>query len=228
MMKKLSFVTLACVLLFSACKKDNDDPGPNPSKSRMMFVHTSLDPTDSVKVVLNSTPITTPSRIGYLGYTPYLEVNPGSTKIEFRIGNTNSLLKDTTVTLSANLNYSAFATGALNNRRVVLVTDDLTAPVQGKAKVRFVNLSPSMLNLKAEIGDSTYATNLGYGMATPFVEVAADSYDIVMGDAVSALSTVKSLIAQPLAASKIYTIMYTGVQGGGGNTGLKLSIVNNN
>jgi hypothetical protein len=191
-----------------------------------MFAHTSVD-ADTLRVQVNSANVTSISALPFLASTPYVEFDPGSTKIGFVFSASGNLLKDSTVSLTTNNSYSAFATGSASGRGILLTNDNLTAPASGKAKVRFINLSPSALSTNAQVGDSSGGTNLTYTNVTAFKEVVAGTYTLSMGD-VSNLATVKTIANQPLAAGKIYTVIYTGVPNGGGNTGLKLSVINNN
>lgn len=102
--------------------------------------------------------------------------------------------------------------------RTLTLTDDLTAPAAGKAKVRFVNLSPS---LSATSGFGLYNTGTSsflfsartYRASTPaFTEVNAGTYTL---DVRATPTSTPSIAAQPFTFQdgKIYTLYTRGLTG---------------
>jgi hypothetical protein len=225
MMKKLFLLGLSCAFLFNSCKK-SDDNEPAPNKAKVMFAHAAID-ADTLKVQVNNTTQTSIPALPFLANSSYVSLDPGTTKLGFVFSGSGNVLKDSTVTLSANNNYSAFATGSITGRNILVTNDNLTTPASGKAKIRFINLSPSSLSTTAQVGATIVTTNLTYLNYTSFTEVSAGTYDISMGDGTN-FATIKNILGQALSVGKIYTVIYTGIPAGGGNTALKLSIITNN
>ena len=227
-MKKLSFLALSCVILFSACKKDSSDPGPSPTKARVMFTHTTIS-ADSLRVELNNTQLASVPGLGFLTTTNYLDVDPGSTKVAFKLANAgNVVLDSTTTTFTANNWYSVFLTGVVNNSTIVITNDDLTPPPAGSAKVRLINLTPDNLNESFYLGPNRLDSNVTYEKATQFHTVTANTYTILVQDPSPSKAYLAKTISQPLAAGKIYTIMLYGTEFGSGTSALNLKVITNN
>ena len=107
---------------------------------------------------------------------------------------------------------------------MITKTDDLSAPSAGKAKVRFAMLSPGIGNSVAYVGSTTVDSNIAFGTVTDFKEVNTGSATITAG----VLPSVATLNNFTLSAGKIYTFIFTGTLNGTGNSGLKLTAINNN
>jgi hypothetical protein len=136
--------------------------------------------------------------------------------------------------------YPVTATSDPGGIRSVILTDNLTAPSAGNAKIRFVNMATS-----GTYGIFNGATSLfsavpfravravNSGTAAPvtnyanFTEVAAGTYNL---DVRSVATTPLVGTARPvtLAAGKIYTLYTRGIPGTSGVTALGISTVEHN
>jgi hypothetical protein len=231
-MKKLLLFSLGATILFSACNK-KDDPPPTPAapKAKVMFGNAYVS-TDTVKVTVNNNSLSSVPNLGYLSRTPYVDLEPGSNKLTFISAFSTTPLKDTTVSLTANSYYSAFIAGPTLSPSMVLVSDNLTAPTAGKAKIRLINLSSDNLNESVFVKDGLNVvtkldSNVTYKLATPFREVTAGTYDLTVGDPAS-LPTAITLAGQSFGVGKIYTVIVTGAQAATGTGARKLTIIANN
>ncbi|HTM66714.1 MAG TPA: DUF4397 domain-containing protein [Flavipsychrobacter sp.] len=220
-MKKLLLSALGATLLFSACKK-NDDDNSNTTKAKVMFTNAALD-VDSLRARVNTNNIQT---IAFLGSTGYVNVDAtSSATIDFVYTGSGSVFQSKTTSLVAGNAYSAFAGGDLNTKAVIVTADDLKAPASGMAKIRFVNLSPTNLNAIAYVGTATVDSNIAFGSVTSFKEVAAGTQTITV---VGVSPASANLSGQTLTAGKIYTFVFSGTFGGSGNAALKLTPITNN
>lgn len=217
-MKRLLLVALGATLAFTACKKNDDDKNASP-KARVMFVHGALD-ADSLRGRVNNQTIAT---MPFLGSSGYMSVDAGSAAIDFVYTGSGSTFQTTSINLVANNSYSVFAGGSANTKVIVSKTDDLTAPSSGKAKVRFVNLSPDNVNAVAYVGNTTLDT-FALGTLTEFREVNVGAQTVTVG----VLPSVASLNNFNITAGKIYTFMFSGTLNGNGNTALKLTAITHN
>jgi hypothetical protein len=159
--------------------------------------------------------------------TAYVAVTPGTNvKHGFVIEDSNLPLASVNNDLAANNAYSVFATGTVTSPSAIVVTDDLRAPAAGNAKIRFINLSPDNLNESVYVGQAKLDSNVAFKQATPFREVTAGTYQIIVQDPANVPSS-RTLSGQLLEAGKIYTLMTTGTIAGSGTAALTLTLVNN-
>ena len=86
---------------------------------------------------------------------------------------------DTTVTLENEKAYSIFVVDEFTNAGLLILNDNSEAPASGKAKVRFVNLSPDgeavLLKVKSE--SAALTEEKSFKEATDFFEVDANTFD---------------------------------------------------
>ncbi|MCE7042440.1 DUF4397 domain-containing protein [Dyadobacter sp. CY312] len=111
---------------------------------------------------------------------------------------------------------------------LILFYDDLKAPDAGKAKLRFVNLSPGAGTLNVLNGSTALFSNVAYGRAAnsslsgealsawslgPFQSVNPGQYDLNFTNSITgnAVGTAKSVT---LESGKIYTVFTNGLIGG--------------
>jgi len=229
-MKKivLSFLAIAGVLTFNACKKSNPAPTNNAS---VMFVHGCVSGTSNINLDgrANNTTVSGAGNMSFSKPSGYLSVAAGSNvDLSFFVTGLNTLV-DQTVSLTANTHYTAFAGGSITAPSFVFTSDDLTAPASGNVKVRFVNLSPDNLTMSCYVGTGTpkIDSNVSYKGCTPFIEIAATTGKIGMIDQATPINS-GLITSQTLTAGKIYTFMFTGTATGSGSSGYMLTAITNN
>lgn len=226
-MNKILLLALSATVVFTACKK-NDDDNSSASKARVMFVNAAMDVGDSLRAQVNNQTVRT---VPFLGNSGYVPLDPGTgTKVSYVFSGSGNLYQESTTNFSANSSYSVFAGGDANLRAMIIRTDDLTPPAAGKARVRLVHLAtaPGGLFVNASIGDTvTFASSTPFGNATEFREVNSGIVAITMGDP-SKLSSIRSLPAQNLAPGKIYTFLYAGSLNATGTYQLRITSILHN
>jgi len=121
-------------------------------------------------------------------------------------------LQAATATFYANDYYSVFVGGTITKPSFFVTSDDLSAPAQGMAKIRFVNLSPDTLSETVTVGNSLLAANVGPASCTVYMPFTAGNYAITSNDPDKANST-DSLKSRMYVADSIYTIVLTGSRG---------------
>lgn len=106
--------------------------------------------------------------------TDYGYMLPGSKTVSVTVQSASQMLKTETFTLLPKA-YSLFIVNEVEMMEFLLLEDDTTIPPTGKAKVRFVNLSPDAgpVDLSAYTYGilSTLATNIPFKNYTPFILV---------------------------------------------------------
>jgi len=224
----LSLSVVAIAFAFSGCSKNNSGPSNTAS---VMFVN-GCNGSSNIDTKVNNAKLSAASNLAYFHNSGYQTVTAGSVGINFYLTNQGTPLCNSTPTLTANTHYSIFAGGIVTAPTFVVTTDDLTAPTNGNAKVRVINLSTDTLNESFYIGVGTpkLDSNISYGTVSPFFEVTAtNGVQVLLQDPLKS-SILAQIASQPFAAGKIYTIMltgtYTATMGSAGY--LTLTVISNN
>ena len=121
-------------------------------------------------------------------------------------------LQSATTTFYANDYYSVFLGGTITKPYFFVATDDLSAPANGMAKIRFVNISPDTLSETVTVGSNLLAVHVGPAGITPFNSVIAGKYAITSSDP-DKINSSDTLLARMYVADSIYTIVLTGSRG---------------
>lgn len=202
----IGIVTLSVVLV--ACSKDD----PEPLQVVGLKVINAFPDTMSLDFIINEQRINE-KVFRYNGKMGYLDLYPGNRRlgVSKRLG--NKYLASQQYPLTGGVPYSFFILDTLstNNKKFLLIQDDLSAPATDKAKVRFVNLSKdaAALNLVIVGRDTDLFANKAFYEHTDFVAVdpgESVTFNIKEGTAVkTSLPNVK------IEKGKIYTIYAKGV-----------------
>ncbi len=140
-------------------------------------------------------------------------------------GNSTSL-KSLAYNLKPQLGYSLFVANTLANIELLMLEDDLTKPAAGKAKIRFVNLSPDGGNLSLNVGGAAtdLSTNKAFKEFSTFEAVdATASVTLNIKNATS--SAIEATIpGVKLEEGKIYTVYAKGLKSGTGDLGFSAKI----
>lgn len=227
--KRLTLFSLLVMLsfsIFSACdKNESKQTIVHGNSSNVMTVHASPD-ASTVSFYLGDTKITN-TALSYGDHTTYVSTPSGKKKAEFRGGDTNTAIASSDLDLVDKKNYTIFLAGPVAAASVIAVEDDLAAPGAGKAKVRFVNLSPddAKLDIRVKGGDKL-ATSREYKSVSNFVDVnpGAVTYE-VLDQASTVLFTSQEFNLQE---GKIYTIWIKGSANGTGDAALGTRLIQHN
>jgi hypothetical protein len=207
---KLSIFLVALAIVFSSCKKDKSNPRPDPESAILAVFHASTS-IDSVNFYLDSKKVNK-KLVGSGDSLGYVEILTGERSAEIKNKEDKSLLKKT-ITIKKDKAYSLFITNEKNKEQAeyVLINDDLTKPAEGKAKIRFVHLSPDGEKLNLAFSDGTELfKEAEFKSATDFKEIdaAKKSLDIIDQESEEVLVSLKDI---DLKAGKIYTVWVKGL-----------------
>ncbi len=119
------------------------------------------------------------------------------------------------VELAAGKAYSLVVVGTSSSQQTLTLTDDLTAPPSGKAKVRFVHASPDAPAVDVAVsGAATPAFgNVAFKGATDYATVDAGTVTLNV-NAAGTSNTVLALPNVTLDAGAVYTIYAVGLANG--------------
>lgn len=208
----LFFIGILTFSLSSCSDKDNDVvPEPEP-QSIVAFYHGSPDAPD-LDILIKSLKINRdPFR--YSDYSNYLAFIPGSVRVQFAPVNSASAVIDTTLTFKDDKIYSLFVVDKLQQIDLLVVQDSLVSPAAGKARLRFIHLSPDASAVDLELASTgTTPTNLFSNVAfkgvTEFQDIAAGTLTLQVKGAGSS-NVLKSASNINLQAGRIYTFVFRG------------------
>ena len=202
---------LACaslVFIVSCDSDDGEDVHPDPV-SYVSLYNASPDAPDLNIVVDNRQINTYPFE--YSDHTGYLRFYTGDRNLKFGPFNASNTVVDTTVTLENEKAYSIFVVDDFNKASLLILNDNSDEPASGKAKIRFINLSPDggAVQLRAK-GESTSLTEgKSFKSTTEFFEVDAKTFDfeVVSSDSGDAKLQIPGI---ELQEGWFYTILVKG------------------
>ncbi|HXB43667.1 MAG TPA: DUF4397 domain-containing protein [Puia sp.] len=172
---KAIFVLLfffSLIIFIASCTKSSSSPTPT-SGSAFVSVTNASPTLTAYAVYSDATNIYTAGTLGYgsttgvVGGNPYATVAAGIHSIKLVSGG-NNIVIDSNATFTAGGHYSFFVydTGQV---KTLALTDNLTAPASGMAKIRFLNFAPNsqslnvwVVNTDTTTKDSTSFSNIGY------------------------------------------------------------------
>ena len=201
---------VGAVALFSSCIKDgehkNEDTGvPETSVS----IVNASEGSASQELFLDDAKVNAEA-VAYTRRSPYVKVNSGNRKAEFKSSGSTTVNASANVDLKAGKHYTIYYTGGASASASYMTEDDMTAPADGKAKVRFVHLSSaatSIIDLAIQ-GGQNLVNGLAYKTASAFNEINAGSkFNLLNGGSANVALALNDVTLQ---AGKIYTIYITG------------------
>lgn len=215
---------LPATLLLAACGKD-DKPAPAPvDQGRIIAYHAAASANVGIKVLIDDAEKAT---LTYGQNSGYQAVNTGGRSIKVNVASSGANALNQAVTVEKDKNYSYFAYAATATTVAgLLVTDELSAPAAGQAKIRLVHLgqgaaSPLKLSSSSVAGQVDVANiNVAFANASPFVEIPVGSYNLSV--TTGPQSTVVANVGDGSGAGtgtkayesgKIYTIILRGISG---------------
>jgi hypothetical protein len=197
-------------ILLGSCMK-NEDVKPQQPVAGLSIVQAS--PTaESLEFSIDAKPVLTD--LTYTKKVDYLNLIPGSRTIAINKKGTPTALFSEQLTFKDYIGYTLFIVDQLDKVKFLFLEDDLATPATGKAKVRFVNLSPDAPALNLAIGGkgTDLATNKLFKEYSTFVEmdpaekVTFNVNDKTSGDLATSIADVK------IAPGGIYTVWVKGLK----------------
>jgi hypothetical protein len=213
----------------AACSnKDNDLVLPAAGLS---VTHASYD-TEAFDLFVNEDKANTDA-IKFASTTSYLNIYSGKNNFTIRKAGKTDTLKTAELNLEIGETYSLFVANAKETEDAedtidyVLIKDNLTAPKEGEAKVRLVNMSSEATSLTLSVKDaeSDLFENVEFQGAADFKGLAADTYTFDIKDADG--EVLFSLEDVKIEKGKIYTLWTKGITGGTGDAEFGVKVIVN-
>ncbi|MGV8878361.1 MAG: DUF4397 domain-containing protein [Sphingobacteriaceae bacterium] len=217
--KIIDVVFIAALFLCSACGQKNDI-GPSNLQSKLLVVQAAPD-VEKIDLYLagikqNRNPIFYSGRLGYFG------IRSGKQLATIRIPVTNLPLDSGTVSIDPKENYTLFFTGISSSSTypldVIFIPDSANlSPSSGRAKLRFVNASPSSQTFEVFANNTLAFSASPYKQVTDYVEFPAGSWNFKINLTKSTTITNDSTVADvqrvELQDGRLYTLYTRGIPG---------------
>ncbi|WP_167855438.1 DUF4397 domain-containing protein [Hymenobacter fodinae] len=241
--RSVLFAALPAALAFSSCS-DDDKSDPTPEQGRVLLIHAAPSANARVKVLAND------KELGQLDYgqlSNYVSATTGTTTLKINDASSNQTVVTKQATIEKDKSYSVFAyspSTALGSADAIVVSDDLTAPAAGKAKIRLVHLglgspSPVSLSQPAALGTVDIIPNVAFGSASSFVEITPGTYNLAVSTGTGLTAATEASVGdgsgsgtgtKTYDAGKIYTVLVRGIKSSSVATDLrtKAIVITNN
>jgi hypothetical protein len=236
---KYILLMLFIAVLMASCKKTNS------SNANVLLYNASWSlPAVSAYWNGNST-MTAPLAQGQSSGTslaPYLQLPAGTNLVILKAGNDTLVNKNIYTPAAGGNSFLFFDTSmGIAPARVLQLTDDLTAPDTARIKYRFINFSPDTavtadlwlvngstdsLEIKSNIafvGSTATASSLP-AFEVPDFKYRGQAYTIKIKKTGTDI-VLASIPNYVFAVQGVYSIIFSGLSTGSGNTGLKLSVL---
>ena len=149
--KPTFLLVILSITLFGCLKKL--DEVPQASISGLSLIHAS--PTvEKFDIYLNQTKVNS-TDFSFTNKIDYVNAYSGNRQVSLANKNASGFRKSESFTLKPQAAYSLFVIGKIDDIGFLFLNDTLTNPPVGKAKIRFVNLSPDAGALNLAIDGAT-------------------------------------------------------------------------
>jgi|SRR5688572_8279410 len=225
--KLKSFLYLAAfVFLLASCSLDDDGNATDPIPVAYVSIYHASPNAPELDIYVDERPV---NRLDFTDYTGYLNFYTGNRHFKVNPFNASNALVDTTVNFVDGGFYSVFIVNNLSNVETLTVRDSASAPAEGKAKIRFINLSPDATSLDVSVNESTpLFTAQAFKQPSEFVEVdaSASSFAVKTAGGSDELVSVSDI---NLRTGRFYTIIARGFAHppSGNNNALSLEVIVN-
>ncbi len=216
-------VTFIISILLISCAKH--DSAPLSDVSGLSIVNASPS-AEKLDIYVDNTKVTNSSAGFVFGdKIDYLSAYSGNRRMTITRKDSNVPLKTELFALEPQFGYTLFIVDRFADIKFMLLPDNLTKPVKGKASVRFANLSPDSEPLTLSIENKTaFITNISFKDYSNAIlvetgdKVTFEVREHNTGNLVLSLSNVK------IEDEKIYTIYVKGLKAATDDTKLGVAI----
>ncbi len=211
-MKLFALVGGALAILLAGCKLDENDSPDLPPVAYVSLYNASPN-SPGLNIMVDRKVINNYS-FDYADHTGYLRFFTGDRTLEFGPYGANNVVTDTTITFEEGKAYSVFVVDAYQDADVIVLSDETTQPASGKAKIRFLNLSPDApdINLAVSGNDTPLFTGQSFKEKSEFLEVDAKEYDFQVKLASGNNDLLLSVPDAILQEGWTYTVLVRGFQ----------------
>ena len=211
--EKAKLLSLICAigvtLTASSCNKDKGDA---PNTISNISVVNAVASSTALDFMIENQKVNSQA-FKYGDIIDYFNAYSGTRTFNIYNRVNNSKIVSKSANLAHGKPYSVFVADTAIKASLIIVEDELARPATGKAKIRFVHLSPDTEKLDVTSGDSTLFSDKGYKEYTSFKAIEGDktySFKIKLKQT----STIKAALDNiEIKKNRIYTILIKGFSG---------------
>jgi hypothetical protein len=174
------------------------------------FVHASPD-APAIDVIADARAVIT--NLAYPNVTPYVALSAGGSCVAVATtGSTTPLIPAALLNFTSASKQTAVILGQAAGTpalSVAVFSDETTPPAADKGKIRFINASPDAGGLDVLSDNAAIITNLAFGSASDFIEVAAGERKIKVSQT-GTTTTVLPEITLTVGGGQVYTLIVRG------------------
>ena len=220
----ICFVLIAS-LFAMAC--NNEGTGVNAGQDSLMLINASPD-AGVIDIAFNDVKINS-KPLPYTENTAYNFIDAGIKKVVTTFPPSIVEQLSIPMLLKTKKVYSVFFAGRVGNSTIAYVAteDNLSNPDKGKAKYRFINLSPNSSTLDLRLAnDSVLVSNIPFKTASDFNQIKAGTYSLKL---VSRDTSIKANanLNFTLTNGKVYTFWAKGLMKGVGVQAMGIQAIQN-
>lgn len=226
MKKQISLIALSAIVagsaIFASCKKEEE-----PKKYAKINITHSSPNSPAINFISGTDTLNGKSVLSYGNLTGYVKIEAGSKTINFKYEGVDTSFIDSSFTFKEDTHYSLYVIDSFHKSKPMLLVDDLSAPANGKAHLRFVYLSPNgqEIDMVRMIDTNRFVVfpKTNFKDVTSFTAFDAGVYnfEIHIAGADTSLLRMPTLV---LNNAKIYTVIVRGFQGSKGKTEFKSDV----
>lgn len=226
MKKQISLFALSAIVagsaIFASCKKEEE-----PKKyAKINITHASPN-SPAINFITGTDTLNGPNVLAYGNHTGYVNIEAGSKTINYKYEGVDTAFFDSSFTFKEKLNYSMYIIDSFHKSKPMLLVDDLSAPANGKARLRFIYLSPN--GQEIDMVRMLDTNRIPVFPKTNFKDVTSfNSFDAgVYNFEIHIAGADTSLLRLPTLVmnnAKIYTVIVQGFQGAKGKTEFKSDV----
>lgn len=143
----------------------------------------------------------------------YITTHSGTNLVaQFTSVGTNAVYATGSLWTADNLSFTVFLAGHGSSARVKSYQDDLSAPQNGMARIRFIHFSdaaPSNINVKDSAGNNIFSSVVSRDVATGYQNINPGAFTLKIYDLVSG-NDIGNFTVTGLLSGKIYTLYLAG------------------
>lgn len=207
---KTVLVAMAVTIGLSSCSKKSDN---QPVYLSALSIINASPTTQNLDFYVDNTK-GTPTAFAFGEKTDYLNAYPGQRQLTVTKEGELTALKSESFILKQQVFYSLFIVNKLESVEILTLEDDLTKPDVGKAKIRFVNLSPDGGSMDLAIAgkEDKLVVDKAFRGYSPFQNI--DAADKVTFNVINSVTgnIEASLVDLQVEVGKFYTVWVKGLK----------------
>lgn len=226
MKKQISLIALSAIIagsaIFSSCKKEEE-----PQKyAQVNITHVSPN-SPAINFITGKDTLNGASPLAYGSHTGYVNIEAGTKTINYKYEGVDTSFIDSSFNFKEGQNYSLYIIDSFHKSKPMIVVDDLSAPANGKAHLRFLYLSPNGQEIDmVRMVDTNRVpvfpkTNFKDITSFNAFDAGVYNFEIHIAGADTSLLRMPTLV---MNNGKIYTIIVRGFQGSKNKTEYKSEV----